>query len=106
MMVNQQAMQDLKQLLIKTFPGEVEKVILFGSRVTGDAREYSDYDVLVVINHEYDWRFENEIYETTWENDFEYEILTDVKIISTGELQTLRGKQPFIRNALEEGLFL
>ena len=105
-MVKQQAMQNLKQLLNTTFPDEVEKVILFGSRVTGNARKYSDYDVLVVVNHEYDWRFENKIYETTWENDFEYDILTDVKIISNEELHTLRGKQPFIQNALKQGVVL
>ena len=35
---------------------EVEKIILFGSRARGDAREDSDYDILVVVKGEISWR--------------------------------------------------
>ncbi len=105
-MLNRQAMQELKKLLITTFPDEIEKVILFGSRIKVDARDYSDYDILVIVNHLYDWKFKNKIYDTTWEIDFKHDILTDVKLISTDELQTLKGKQPFIQDALEEGVVL
>src|SRR5512137_1691124 len=103
-MLNRQAMHELKDLLVTTFPDEIEQVILFGSQITGKAQEDSDYDVLVIVNHEYDWKFEHQIYDTTWEIDFKHDILTDIKIISTNELQTLRGKQPFIQNALEKGV--
>ena len=34
----------------------VERIILFGSRARGDAREDSDYDILIVIKGEIDWR--------------------------------------------------
>ena len=104
--VNRQAMQELKDLLCAAFPNEIEQVILFGSQVTGQATEDSDYDVLVIVNHDYDWRFKHKIYDTTWEIDFEYDILTDVKVISQHELHTLVGKQPFIQNALHTGVVL
>ena len=45
----------IKELLIKYFPDEIDKVILFGSQVNGDAREYSDYNVLIVVNRNYNW---------------------------------------------------
>ncbi len=106
MLVNREAMQELKALLLATFPQEIEQVILFGSRVNGDARDYSDYDVLVIVNHPYDWRFKHKIYDTTWEIDFKHDILTDVKVISQQELHTLIGKQPFIQNALKMGVAL
>jgi predicted nucleotidyltransferase len=105
-MLNLEAMQELKALLLKTFPNEFEQVIVFGSQVTGQATEDSDYDVLVIVNHDYDWRFKHQIYDVTWEIDFKHDILTDVKIISLPELQTLRGKQPFIQNALHTGIVL
>ncbi len=105
-MFNRQAMQELKELLVTTFPRDIEKVILFGSQIKGNAQEYSDYDVLVIINHDYDWKFKNKIYDTTWEIDFKHEILTDVKLISANELQTLKGKQPFIQDAFEHGVIL
>ena len=104
--LNRQAMRELKELLLTTFPDDIEQVILFGSQVKGTAQKYSDYDLLIILKHAYDWQFEDKIYDTTWEIDFKYDILTDVKIISTIELQTLRGKQPFIQDALEEGVVL
>lgn len=106
MMINRQAMQELKELLVTTFPNEIERVILFGSRVTGQATEDSDYDVLVIVNHEYDWQFKHRIYDTTWEIDFKHDILTDVKVISKQALHTLVGKQPFIQHALQTGVRL
>jgi len=44
--------KELKKLLQKHFPDDINKVILFGSQVNGDAREYSDYDVLIIVNNE------------------------------------------------------
>ena len=105
-LVNREAMQELKALLLATFPQEIEKVILFGSRVNGDARDYSDYDVLVIVNHPYDWRFKNRMYDTSYDINLKYDLLTDLKIISTEELQTIRGKLPFIQHALERGVTL
>ena len=34
----------------------VAKIILFGSRARGDAREDSDYDVLVVVEGKLEWK--------------------------------------------------
>jgi predicted nucleotidyltransferase len=36
-------------------------VILYGSRARGDARTDSDYDLLVVVDGEVDWGFEDQI---------------------------------------------
>lgn len=105
-MLNLEAMQELKDLLVKTFPREIEKVIIFGSRVNGDAREYSDYDVLVIVNHPYDWKFKYRLYDASYDIDLKYDLLTDLKIISTDELHTLKGKLPFIQDALERGVTL
>lgn len=105
-MFNQQAMEELKGLLVTTFPNDIDRVILFGSQITGDAREYSDYDILVIVNHDYDWQFRDKIYDTTYEIDLKHDIFTDIKVISTGELKTIKGKQPFIQDALEQGVVL
>ena len=105
-LVNREAMRELKELLLATFPQEIEKIILFGSRVNGDARDYSDYDVLVIVNHPYDWRFEDKVYDASYDISLKYDLLADMKIISTDELNTIKGKLPFIQQALERGVTL
>lgn len=105
-MFNLQAMKELKELLIKSFPGYIEKVILFGSQVKGRKKIYSDYDVLIIVKKAYDWKFKNKVYDKTWEIDFKYNILTDIKLISNKELKSIKGKQPFILDALENGIVL
>lgn len=103
---NQAALQELKSLLVKKYPEHIDQLIVFGSQIDGTAREYSDYDLLLILSTPYDWRFENGIYDTCSEINVKYDIVTDVKIISRQELHTLRGKQPYIQHALHHGIRL
>ena len=104
--VNHPALEELKSVLLQHYPKDIDQIILFGSRANGTAREYSDYDILLVVKKSYDRRFEDEIHETCYDMNLKYDILIDVKIISREELHTLRGKQPFIQNALNVGISL
>lgn len=103
-MLNQSALKELKSVLIKKFPDIIDKMILFGSQSNGTARDYSDYDILLVVNKSYNWQFENEIYDICSDINLKYNILTDIKIISKNELRTIRGKQPIFQTAIDTGI--
>jgi predicted nucleotidyltransferase len=105
-MAQRKILAELKALLMEKYVRDIEKIILFGSRSEGNAKTYSDYDILIIVKHDYDWRFKREIQDVCWEIDYKFDILTDVKIISVNELGTLRGKQPYILNALENGVLI
>jgi predicted nucleotidyltransferase len=105
-MAQRKILAELKALLMEKYVRDIEKIILFGSRSEGNAKTYSDYDILIILKHDYDWRFKREIQDVCWEIDYKFDILTDVKIISVNELGTLRGKQPYILNALENGVLI
>ena len=100
---NVSIMKELKEGLQNKF-SFVSEVILFGSQATGKAFEFSDYDILVIVSHPISWRQRREISDEIYSIDLKYNILTDVKIISEPELKTLKGKQPFIQHALQEGI--
>lgn len=100
------ALAAIKNRLFSRFPDDVERVILYGSRAAGTADPHSDYDILVVLKRRYDWRLKNRIYDETWEVDRAHDILTDIRLISRDELDTIKGFQPFVRDALERGIEL
>jgi len=94
-------LNDLKQKLEYEFNDLIEKVILFGSQINGKASEFSDYDILVVLKKDYDWKIEEKIIDLSYEVALKYDIIIDMKVISVNELNNLRGKQPYIINALK-----
>ncbi len=103
-MDKKEILKEIDKLLREHYPDDIDKVILYGSRSRGDAREYSDYDILVVLKNDYDWKFETKINDLLYAIDLKYDILIDPQVISVQELQTIKGKQPFIINAFSEGI--
>ena len=103
-MNDKKILTELRSLLTERFPDQIEKIILFGSRASGSPDIYSDHDVLIVLKSDYNWRLKQSIQEVCWEIDYKYDILTDVKVISLAELHTIKGKQPYITNALQYGI--
>ena len=96
--------QKLKDVLSQRFGNIIDRIILFGSRSRGNAQPDSDYDILIVLITDYDWLKENDILDACYEIDLEYNLVTDIKIISLQELGSLKGKQPFIVHAVAEGI--
>ena len=90
-------------MLLKKFDF-ISEVILFGSQASGKAPDGSDYDILIIVNDDILWQQQRKIVDETYLIDLKYNIITDVKIISEPQLNTLRGKQPFVQNALKEGI--
>jgi predicted nucleotidyltransferase len=103
-MRNKKILKELHDILENKFPETVDKIILYGSRARGNADKFSDYDILLILNKNIDWRLENEIQDVCWEIDYKYNILTDVKMIYKDDLNQIKGKQPYILNALTEGI--
>lgn len=99
-------LSDLKISLLKKFEKHINNVILFGSYANKRQNEYSDYDILVVLDDKYNWRDERRISDICYSIDLKYNIFTDVHIISNFELNsTIRGKDPIFTNALKNGIY-
>ncbi|KAF0152901.1 MAG: hypothetical protein FD143_829 [Ignavibacteria bacterium] len=103
-MDNLSIIKALKKHLQDNFGSVVKDVILFGSRAAGTAVDDSDYDVLIVLTEDYNWRDENKILDLCYDMNLKYDILIDAHFISQKGLSTLRGKQPIFVNAIKFGL--
>lgn len=98
-------LKDLKSCLQIGLNGTVKNIILFGSQASDQAHEGSDYDILIVIDNDYDARVENKVYDLCYDIDLKYNIIIDAHLISTKELKTIRGKQPLFTKAIQTGLY-
>ena len=96
---------ELKNHLIKNLSNPVKDVILFGSQARGDSQKYSDYDVLIVLDNDYSWKDENSILDLCYDIDLKFDILLDVHIISSKELNSVRGRQPVFQKAIKSGIY-
>ena len=97
-------LNDLSNLLRDRFTDNLKDVVLFGSRANGTAHKDSDYDFLIILKEKADWKMEREISDLCYEIDLKYDIITDIHILSEGELSTIRGRQPIFVNALANGI--
>ena len=96
---------EIKRHLNHSLNNIVSDVVIFGSRIKGQATEYSDYDVLIVLNTNYDRKVQKSINDLCYDLDLKYNIFLDTQIISEYELNnTIRGKHPIFKHALKEGL--
>ena len=96
---------DLKCKLEAQYADSVKNVVLFGSQANNLANEYSDYDILILLNHDYNRNDENRILDICYDIDLKYNIIIDAHVLSTKELDSKRGKQPIFLNALKNGIY-
>lgn len=97
-------LHEIKTELIKVFGDLIVKVVLFGSRTDDTYREYSDYDILVVLAQPVDWRIKDRMLDIMADINIRNDILIDAHIISEQELGTIKGRQPFIERAMSTGI--
>jgi len=99
-------LSDLKTALFDQLGDNLKHVVLFGSQAWGTTNKNSDYDILVVLEKDYDWKTERQISNICYSIDLKYNIFTDTHIVSVYELQnTLKGSDPVFVNALKKGTY-
>ncbi|OFX16516.1 MAG: hypothetical protein A2033_05510 [Bacteroidetes bacterium GWA2_31_9] len=103
MNINEKIVKELKKYLLQNIGDEIKDVILFGSQSNNTSTVNSDYDVLIIVNKNYDSKYEEKIIDLCYDIDLKYNIIIDPHVLSEKELQTVRGKQPIFINAINNG---
>jgi predicted nucleotidyltransferase len=99
-------LQAAKARLVERFGEKIQDVILFGSRAWGKPNRWSDYDLVVVVRGNNNWKQIEKIRSVLYDLDSELDIITHALVISDQELQhSLRGAQPVFQHALSKGIY-
>jgi uncharacterized protein len=83
-------MTDIEKAILKRFKLSLSnrvstyKMILFGSRARGDADQYSDMDIAVILNEPVEEKDIDYVSDCAWEAGFEYGIIV-VPVVFTRE---------------------
>lgn len=96
--------EEFKRRIENKFPQEIEEVVIFGSKVRGDADKDSDIDILVITISD-DWERKDEIREIGYDLDEEIDYGLSIQVMSKTHIDYLRkNKFQFIENVEKEGM--
>ncbi len=97
---------ELKHRLAAAAPGEVCRLILFGSRAREDGRNDSDLDVAVIVRKripDLERRLDDAVYDLMWKHDFDP--IISLKVFSEAQFdEALKKGFPFYRSVAREGI--
>ncbi|MBH0204108.1 MAG: nucleotidyltransferase domain-containing protein [Nitrospira sp.] len=97
-------LEEFKRRVEQRFPGELVRVVLFGSKARGDASVESDIDVLAVVRSE-DWKLGDEIRDTGYELEIAHGVVLSIQVMGQRQYQELKGRgSTFVANVEQEGL--
>ena len=74
------ALKELKEELLKRFSDA--EIILYGSKARGDDKEFSDIDVLVLLDREINNSLEEEIFSTAFQIELKYDVIFGIIVYS------------------------
>ncbi len=105
MITNIEILKAVKSRLKEELGDNLNKVILFGSRIKKKANEFADFDVLIILNTPVHWTTKNLIRDICFDISLEHDVFIDSKIIYSKDLETkFWGKHPLFTDAIKNGI--
>ena len=96
--------EDISTLLKAKFGHHVKAVILFGSRARGDYQEWSDYDVIVLVDKKTP-ELREAISESAWELGFLRNVTISILVVEKERFDCDK-YEPLFMNVRKEGVLV
>jgi predicted nucleotidyltransferase len=99
----QRAVTQFLELLRCHHAERVQHVILYGSKVRGDSRAWSDIDILIVVDRD-DWRLSHAISDLAADVSLEYDVLIGPRVIGQERWERMKQRRfGLYQNVAAEG---
>jgi len=99
------AIHKLKKKLLNRFPQT--QIILYGSRVRGNDEEFSDIDILIVLDRKIDTELEKQILDIAYDIELEFDVVLGVMIESKNFWDSSLARiMPLHQNIEKEGVLI
>jgi len=99
------AINKLKRKLLDGFPRT--QIILYGSKVRSDSEEFSDIDVLILLDRKIDTELEKQILDIAYDIELELDVVFGIMIESKDFWDSSLAKiMPLHRNIEKEGVLI
>ena len=99
------AIYKLKKKLLDGFPRT--RIILYGSKVKGNSKEFSDIDVLILLDRKIDTELEKQILDIAYDIELESDIVFGVMIESKDFWDSSLARiMPLHQNIEKEGVLI
>lgn len=92
---------EFKRRIEQRFPGELVRLVIFGSKVRGEATPESDVDLLAVIQSD-NWRLGDEIRGVGYALELEHGVVLSIQVISRNHYERLRTNGTQFFHVLEQ----
>lgn len=100
----QPIIEEFKRRIEHRFPGELVRLVVFGSQARGEGAADSDIDVLAVV-HSQDWRLGDEIRDIGYELEIAHGLVLSIQVIGQRHYEELKARgSTFLTNVEREGL--
>lgn len=97
----QPIIEEFKRRVEARFPGELVRLVIFGSKVRREATSESDVDLLAVIQSD-NWRLGDEIRSVGYALELEHGIVLSIQVISRNHYERLRANGTQFFHVLEQ----
>ena len=99
------AVSKLKFELLNSFPGA--ELVLFGSRARGDFVDFSDIDILILVDKEVDHELKDKIIEIAYDIELEFNIVFGLVIENKKSWRSSKySVMPLFQNIEREGVII